>query len=59
MLAFLLVPDRRGRLVSVVRPLAAAYGLAAVVAAPLLYYALTNLRKAGLRPPGSTTSPTC
>ena len=51
-LAFLFVPERRPRLIASLRPLAAAYAVGAVVAAPLLYYALTDLRRSGFQPPG-------
>jgi hypothetical protein len=51
-LALLLVPERRSRLIAALRPLAAAYAVGAVVAAPLLYYALTDLRRSGFQPPG-------
>ena len=48
-LAALLVPDARGRLRGIVLPLVGAYGLAAVLTAPLLYYVVSA---AGDRPPG-------
>ncbi len=43
LLAFALVPSARRRLVSSLVPIAAAGALAAVLAAPLLYYALTAI----------------
>ena len=51
-LAFLFVPERRRRLVEAIRPLAGAYALAVVIASPLLYFAVTDLRRAGFQPPG-------
>ena len=42
-LAFLLVPAERRRLLSSLPPILAAYALGAVFAAPLVYYALTGL----------------
>jgi len=51
-LAFLLVPERRRRLAGSIRPVAAAYALAVIIASPLLYFAVTNLRRAGFQPPG-------
>jgi len=50
-LAVLFVPDRRRRVVAALRPILAAYGIAVVIAAPLVYYALTNLRRTGFTPP--------
>jgi hypothetical protein len=41
-LAFALVPAARTRLLALVLPLAGAYGLAAAVAAPFVYYVLTG-----------------
>src|SRR5581483_2897803 len=50
-LAYLFVPDERRRLARSVPAIAAAYAVAAVVASPILYYALTDLRKTGFQPP--------
>ncbi len=52
LLALLLLPERRTRLLAAVQPVVAAYALAALLAAPILYYALTDLRRAGFQPPG-------
>ena len=44
-LAFALVRETRARIRSVLRAVAGAYGLAALLAAPLIYYALTGLTR--------------
>ena len=46
----------RRRLVHLLVPLALAYAAAAVLAAPILYYALTSLRVAGFTPPEAYTA---
>ena len=51
MLAFAFVPERRPRLASALRPIAAAYAIGLAVAGPLVYYALTDLRRTGFTPP--------
>jgi hypothetical protein len=56
LLGFALVPSRRRGLVALLWPIAGAYLLAAVLAAPLIYEALTNLRVAGFQPPEEYTS---
>jgi hypothetical protein len=53
---FLLAPPYRRRLVHLLVPLALAYAAAAVLAAPILYYALTSLRVAGFTPPAAYTA---
>ncbi len=53
---FLLAPPWRRPLVHLLVPLAIAYGVAAVLAAPILYYALTSLRVAGFTPPAAYTA---
>ena len=50
-LAYVFVADRRERLRALLRPLTAAYALGLVLATPLLYFALTDLRKTGFTPP--------
>ena len=52
LLGYLIAPARRPRLGSLLRPLLGGYVLAAVLAAPMLYYALTAVRVAGYQPPG-------
>lgn len=47
-LAFALVPARRRRLASLLRPLAAAASLAALLTAPFLYYAVTGFQSGAL-----------
>ncbi len=49
--ALLVAPARRARLLRLLAPLAGGYLLAAVLTAPILYYALTDLRVAGFQPP--------
>jgi hypothetical protein len=53
-LAFALVPARRSRITSLVGPLAAGYGVAAVLASPLLYYALTDFHHGPVNPVSPT-----
>jgi len=50
-LAFAFVPDWRGRLRSILTPLAGAYALAAVLTSPFLYYALTGGKISAFIPP--------
>jgi hypothetical protein len=50
----LFVPNRRGRLLSLAAPFAGAYGLAAVLLSPLLYYAAAGA-SAGRPPLGNDT----
>jgi hypothetical protein len=50
-LAYVFAPERRPRLRSALGPLAVAYGIGALFAAPQLYYALTDLRRRGFTPP--------
>jgi hypothetical protein len=49
-LAFWLVPARRERLRSLLVPTVAAYGIAALIASPLSYYALTDFNTGELGP---------
>jgi hypothetical protein len=49
--AFALVPEARVRLRSAVRPLLAAFALAVVAAAPILWYALSDFRTGSITPP--------
>ncbi|HEY4346959.1 MAG TPA: hypothetical protein VGM80_05170 [Gaiellaceae bacterium] len=51
LLAAALVPERRPRIVSLVTPLAAAAGFAAILISPFLYYALTGYVASPLSPP--------
>jgi hypothetical protein len=51
--AFAFFRDERARLHSLLRPLAAAYGLALVLAAPLVVYALTGFRSQSINEPSS------
>jgi hypothetical protein len=44
LLAFVLAPDRRTRIRAALTPLAAGYALAGLLAAPLLYYALSEYK---------------
>jgi hypothetical protein len=55
-LAFLLVPGERRRLLSALPPIVSAYALGAVFAAPLVYYALTGLVSHGFVDVQSTGS---
>jgi hypothetical protein len=50
-LAFVLVPFARRRLVQLVAPLAASYAVGCVLAAPLLYYALTGFQSGSINEP--------
>jgi hypothetical protein len=50
-LAFALVPDARRRLVQLVGPLVASYAVGCVLAAPLLYYALTGFHSGSINDP--------
>ena len=52
-LAYLFLSDRRARLLAALRPLAGAYCLGGLLAAPMLYFALTNPRESGFTPPGA------
>jgi hypothetical protein len=54
--AFLVAPERRRAITGSLLPLASAYLLAGVLAAPVLYYALTDLRVAGFQPPEAYTA---
>ena len=51
LLAFLLVPSARGRIRLLARPLLAAVALAAAVAAPLVYYLVTDFQSGSFNPP--------
>jgi hypothetical protein len=55
-LGFLLAPPYRRTLVHLLVPVVLAYAVAAVLAAPILYYALTDLRITGFTPPGAYTA---
>jgi hypothetical protein len=50
-LAFLLVPSARRRLVQLVGPLVASYALACVIAAPFIYYALHGFHHGSINDP--------
>jgi hypothetical protein len=50
-LGFLFVPAARGRLAALVVPLIASYALAAVLVAPLVYYALTGFNSSTVNDP--------
>jgi hypothetical protein len=50
-IAFGFVRSARRRLSSLVAPLAASYGIAALLAGPLLYYALTDFASSSVNPP--------
>jgi hypothetical protein len=54
--AYLAAPERRPAITGSLAPLAGAYVLAGVLAAPVLYYALTDLRVAGFQPPEAYTA---
>ena len=56
LLGFALVPPRRRALVRLLGPIALAYLLAALLAAPLVYRALTDLRVTGFQPPAQYTA---
>ncbi|HEY4345960.1 MAG TPA: hypothetical protein VGM80_00095 [Gaiellaceae bacterium] len=51
LLGYGLVAERRERIRASLRPLAAAYGLGGLLGLPVVYYALTDLRRAGFTPP--------
>jgi hypothetical protein len=51
LLGYAFAPDRRRRLVSALAPLTGSYVIAAVVASPFLYYALTAVRLSGFQTP--------
>jgi hypothetical protein len=55
-LAFALIPAARHRLVSLLAPLAASYAIGAVLAAPLLYYALSRFQSGSVNEPTSYTT---
>ena len=55
-LAFLLAPARRPAIRHLLGPTLGAYLVAGVLAAPILYYALTDLRVAGFQPPEAYTA---
>jgi hypothetical protein len=50
-LAYVFFPERRSRILSLPLPLVGAYVLAAVIASPFLYYALTAVRISGFQRP--------
>jgi hypothetical protein len=56
LLAFLLVPAVRRRLVQLIAPLAASYALGCVLAAPLLYYALEGFQSTSINEPTTYTT---
>jgi hypothetical protein len=56
LLAFLLVPPARRRLVSLVPPLVASYVLGCVLVSPLLYYALTDFNSESFNEPRTFTT---
>jgi hypothetical protein len=51
LLALVFVPDRRRRVVTALPPIVVAYAIGLALAAPIVYYALTDLRKTGFTPP--------
>src|SRR5262249_55467772 len=53
LLAYAFVPDARGRLRSIWLPLAEAAGIAVVVAAPLIYYAISGFQTGALNSPAT------
>jgi len=55
-LAFLLVPTARRRLVALVSPLVASYALGCVLVSPLLYYALTDFNSGSINEPTTYTT---
>jgi hypothetical protein len=55
-LAWALSPPRRPRLRAALAPLAAAYGLAAILVAPLLWYIVTDFRSGVFFPPGDNSA---
>ena len=50
-LALVVAPDRRRRLLTMAAPLATAYVLAGVLAAPFLYYLIAGFRTSAVHPP--------
>jgi hypothetical protein len=52
----LLAPPYRRTLLQLLLPITLAFAVAAVLAAPILYYALTSLRVAGFTPPAAYTT---
>ena len=57
-LGYALVPARRRRIVALLGPLASACGIAALLTAPFLYYALTGRPGKPVSPAGGLTRPT-
>jgi len=55
-LAFLLVPSARRRVVSLLVPVVGSYALGCVLASPLLYYALTGFQSGSVNEPTSYTT---
>ena len=55
-LGFLLAPPYRRTLLHLLVPTAISYGVAAVLAAPILWYALTDVRITGFTPPQAYTA---
>ena len=55
-LGFLLAPRSRPALRRLLGPVALAYAVGAVLAAPVLYYSLTDLRVSGFTPPEAYTA---
>jgi len=55
-IGFLLAAPYRQRLVHLLVPVAVSYAVGALLAAPILYYALTSLRITGFTPPGAYTA---
>ena len=55
-LAFILVPSARRRLVALLTPLAASYVVGCVLAAPLLYYALKGYQSGSINEPTTYTT---
>jgi hypothetical protein len=53
---FIVAPPYRRTLLRLLVPLGLSYVVAAVLAAPILYYALTSLRVAGFTPPAAYTA---
>jgi hypothetical protein len=56
LLGFALAPARRRDVVRLVRPIAGAYLIAAVLAVPLLYFALSDLQHGAFQPPAEYTA---
>jgi hypothetical protein len=55
-LGFLLVPAARGRIVSAVPAITASYAVAAVIVAPLVYYALSDFNSKSVNDPSGYTT---